>query len=271
MKKFIVLFLVILSITACEEVVDIDVPFDDERLVIDAAFKLIMSENEPTVRGEVRLLKTAPFFDDELPPVLDADVFITDLTTGQIIEFTDANNDGVYSAQTEEIFQLNTTYELTVIAEGNTYKASTQLVPTVPIDTIELGDTVIFDEDDKEVKITFTDIGAREDYYLFDFGFDNLLGTTEDRFYDGQEFTFSYFYEDLNEGTPVTISIIGVDKQHYDFLNLLIEQSGQDGGGPFEAPPATVRGNIINTTNTDDFALGYFSISETYEFSIVVE
>ena len=45
-------------------------------------------------------------------------------------------------------------------------------------------------------------------------------------------------------------------------MNILLSIAGTGGGSPFQTPPATIRGNIINETNTSNFALGYFSLSE---------
>jgi hypothetical protein len=41
--------------------------------------------------------------------------------------------------------------------------------------------------------------------------------------------------------------------------------------GPFSTPPATVRGNIINQTNSNNFALGYFNLSETDVKNYVIQ
>ena len=45
-------------------------------------------------------------------------------------------------------------------------------------------------------------------------------------------------------------------------MSVLVSIAGNNGGGPFQSPPATVRGNIINTTNAANYPLGYFSLSE---------
>ncbi len=45
-------------------------------------------------------------------------------------------------------------------------------------------------------------------------------------------------------------------------MSVLVSIAGNNGGGPFQSPPATVRGNIINTTNSANYPLGYFSLSE---------
>jgi hypothetical protein len=47
--------------------------------------------------------------------------------------------------------------------------------------------------------------------------------------------------------------------------------AGNNGGGPFQSPPATLRGNIINATNFDNYALGYFRLSETDSGNYIIE
>jgi hypothetical protein len=44
---------------------------------------------------------------------------------------------------------------------------------------------------------------------------------------------------------------------------VLISQSGQNAGGPFQSAPSSLLGNITNTSNEANFPLGYFHISET--------
>ena len=102
---------------------------------------------------------------------------------------------------------------------------------------------------------------------MFDLDFEEFI-TTEDEFYQGEKFVFSYFYDKLEPGQDVTAKIMGLSEQFYNYMNLILEQS-QD-GGPFTATPSTIRGNIINKTNPKNFALGYFHISQTYSFSFTI-
>jgi hypothetical protein len=61
-------------------------------------------------------------------------------------------------------------------------------------------------------------------------------------------------------------------------MNQLIQQSGAD-TGPFSTPATTVRGNIINISDTiesnskgnNNFALGYFAICQTFSDSLVIK
>jgi len=162
-------------------------------------------------------------------------------------------------------------YLLQVNVNNVIYLATTKFVPTVPIDNLVQGDGDLFGEDETELQITYTDIADRDDFYIFDFDFGNFL-VSEDEFYQGQEFEFSYFYdEDLNTGDEVEVSILGCDESFYNYIDLLIEQS-EGNFGPFETPAVTVRGNFINATDIDNedtfdnvdnpnnFALGCFAI-----------
>ena len=125
--------------------------------------------------------------------------------------------------------------------------------------------------------------GDSDDFYVLDLDFGEFL-VTEDEFYQGQTFVFSYFYDnelELNTSSVVDISLLGADEAFYNYMNQIIVQSGGD-QGPFQTPAATVRGNIINITGidnnevfdnverTNNFALGYFAIVEEYKDSIEI-
>ncbi len=272
MKKLIYILSMLLIFTSCEDVIDVDVPEGEPRLVVDASFEFYLDETPVDVEGGIKLTLSAPFFDETLPTVSNATVFVTNLSDNSIVNFEETAEPGLYLPENGIIIipDFATQYELTVIYENETYKATTELFPTVPIDNIEQGDGTLFDGDETEIIISFTDDGARDDFYLFDFDF-NLLEVSEDRFYQGEAFNFSYFYEDMVAGRDITIKILGIDKQYFNYASLLIEQSDQDGGGPFQTPPALLRGNVINTTNPDNYALGYFNLSEANRFEFTIQ
>ena len=166
--------------------------------------------------------------------------------------------------------------------EGRLYIAATKYVPTTPINSIYQGTGTLFDEDETEVVVNFTDDPERNVYYLFDFSFGEYL-VTEDDFYQGQEFEFSFFYDQqFFPGTIIEISILGTDQTFYNYMDQLIEQSG-DTQGPFQTPVSNVRGNIFDVTDLDNidvfdnvdqptiFPLGYFAIVQEYKSSITIE
>ena len=60
----------------------------------------------------------------------------------------------------------------------------------------------------------------------------------------------------------------GISKDYFNYFRILKDQSGQNGGGPFQSVPSSLLGNMIHTTNEANFPLGYFHISETDTYTI---
>lgn len=295
--RLLVLFLFLIFLSACEEVIEVDTPSEPPRLVIDGVIRVDTTEQFLPV--EIRMSLTDNFFESTpATQVESASILIEKYDEfGTIIESSTSNlaerepGSGVYipdpnfsSDQRIATTQLEGDVVFTLFVRHNDqlYLAPTRYAPTVPIDTLVQGDGVLFEGDETEVIITYTDDGERNDFYLFDFGFDEYL-VTEDEFYQGQQFSFSYFYDNsLDNGQELGISILGVTEQFYNYMNQLIIQAG-DTQGPFQTPVATVRGNIINATNIDNqdvfdnvgdpgnFALGYFAICQTFSKTITIE
>jgi hypothetical protein len=265
LKQLILLISLGALSTACEEVIQLDLPTETPRLAIDAS--LLMTPNQ-TFTQVVKLSLSGNFYQEENPVVSNASVQLVDLTNNQILNF-------VYDA-TLENFKMdftpsfNTDYKLRVVYENETYESSIeQLMHAVPIENLEQGGNTLFTGDEKEVIISYTDSAERDDFYLFDFGYQLYLAT-KDEFYQGNLFTFSYFYDDLLAGDQAVIKIMGINERHFNFMTILIDQT-EDGGNPFNTTPSTVRGNISNLTNPDRYPMGYFRLSETYSASLVLE
>ncbi|WP_460219240.1 DUF4249 domain-containing protein [Psychroserpens sp. MEBiC05023] len=272
MRRLIYILTVLIAVTSCEDVIDIEVPNSEPRLVVDASFEFYFNEDPIAIDGYLRLTMSAPFFDGNVPAVNNATVYITNLDNNSVVSFEAEGDNGFYTPEVGSVIipEFDVLYELTVIYNNETFKATTQLYPTALIENIEQGDGTLFEGDETEIKVTFTDNGTRDDFYLFDFDF-NLLEVSEDRFYQGESFTFSYFYEDMLPGQDLTIKILGIDERYFNYAGLLIEQSEQEGGNPFQTAPALLRGNIINITNPDNYALGYFNLSEAHRFNFTIE
>lgn len=269
MTKVFLLVLSMLCLLSCEDVVDIDTPEGTPQLVIDASFRIYSDEQPIQVDNAIKLSLSAPFFGNNILAVSNATVYITDVTNQSRITYVESDIAGTFIPDQADAFipQFNRTYELTVSYDDETYIATANLIPTVPLDEIKQGDGSFFDEE-TEIFAVYTDVKEREDYYFLDFGF-NEYAVSEDRFYNGQTFDFPFYYEDLEPNDQITISILGIDKQYLQYAEILIEQSDPD-GGPFQTPPVNLRGNIENTTNSEQRALGYFHIAQAYKLSYTV-
>ena len=283
--------------TACEEVIEVEVPQDSPRLIVDGLIRV--DEQEPFVPVRIALSETNSFF-EELPVtqaeniLIQIDRFDTD---GNLIEnFTsslaeESPGSGIYIPDPDATFDQriptvlldeNVRFTLQLRHKERQYLAQTWYEPVVPIDFLLQGRATLFEGDETEVIVSFTDPPGKGDYYLFDFGPREFL-VTEDTFYDGQFFQFSYFYEDTIEpGTELEISIMGSDVNFYNYMDLLIEQSGGQ-QGPFQTPVATVRGNVVDVTGLDNqdrfdnadrpdtFPLGYFAIVQEDRKSLIIQ
>jgi len=270
---------------SCEDVIQVDLPNEEPRLIIDAIVRIDTSLNFNPVRVKVSL--TDSFF-GSIPPASLEQITMNNLDnpmsggagTPALIETVPGS--GIYEKffSTEEL--VRDRWFLAIQYEGRFYVAFAEFVPAVPIDNLEFGNDILFDENEIELKVRFTDLAERDDFYVFDFDFNNFLGS-EDEFYQGQQFEFSYFYDEgLVSGDNINVSILGADEAFYNYMNLLIEQS-EGGFGPFETPAVTVRGNIFNATDIDNienfdnvntpdnFPLGYFAIVQEFKQTITVE
>jgi hypothetical protein len=272
MKKIQILpFLMLIFFANCEKVVDIDVPSIKPKLIVDASFEVYFDESPVTANTTVKLKLSADYFDEVIPVVTNATVFVTNLSNNEIINFSDSNSDGNYEPITDFIPLDSIEYELTVIYDNQTYKGIATKVKSTPLTSVVQGDETLFSGEETQVKVEFTDDGALENYYLIDYT-NNIFLTLEDRFFNGSVYKFSSFYQEDEIDLPavVTVRLLGISKEYYTYFRILSGQSGQNGGGPFETVPSSLFGNMINTTNEENFPLGYFHIAESDTFTLVL-
>ena len=270
MKKIYILIpLLILLFSNCEKVVEIDLPTIEPKLVIDASFEVLFDTAPVTANTVVKLKLSADYFEENIPTVSNAVVFLTNLSDSSIINFVDVNLDGTFMPLINFVPQDNIEYELTVVYQNETYKGKATKVKSTPFTNAIQGDETLFSGKEIEVKVAFNDGDISDNYYLFDFT-NNLFLALEDRFFNGNAYNFSFYYQEdeIIAPTTVTIRMSGISKKYFTYFRILLSQSGLNGGGPFESVPAALLGNIINTTNETNFPLGYFHISETDTFTI---
>ncbi|WP_300440769.1 DUF4249 domain-containing protein [Christiangramia sp.] len=265
-QVYIIIFL-ILGMTSCEEVVDIPLQESEPRLVIDASiewFKGTSGQNQG-----IRISKTSSFYEEGTPGVENAQVTVTS-EDGSQFEFIH-QQEGIYINNNFQP-EINSTYTLEVIVDDEKYMATETLNPVVPIDDIEQLASGGFTGEDIEIKAFYTDPSETEDYYLFKFKDEDIrLELYEDEFTNGNRIFGYYSSEDIKPGDKIGIEIQGISKSYYEFLFILRSQVGTNQGGPFETMPATVKGNIVNRTNLDNYPFGYFRLSEVDSTTYIVE
>lgn len=270
MKKLSILLIALFLITSCEDVVEVDLNDSDPRLVIDASINWFKGTtgNEQTIK----LSLTTPFFSEEEIAANDAIVLISDINNNTY-NFIENGSTGFYKNNTF-VPQIEQQYFLTVTYNNETYTATETLKSVVSIDEIEQKNDGGFQGQDIELKALYTDPIETENYYFFEFiapiGPVPELEVYEDRFTNGNQIFGFFTDEDLEPGMEITIRNYGISQRFYQFMfTLLLQSEGTD--GPFATQPATVRGNIINNTNADNYPFGYFRLSEVDEVIYTIE
>lgn len=273
-KNIIVIILGVLF-ASCTEVVDVDVPEAQPRLVIEASL-----DWEKGTQGNVQTVNlslSTPYFDNQtLNPVENAFVSVVRDVTGDEYIFHH-QGEGVYLTT---IFEpvINESYTLTVEYNGEIYSATETLRPVVDLEDVYQSLDKGSDEDILEVNIDFNDPASDENFYFIKLqAQDNLLPVMfdlSDEFVDGN--LISLYYERVEDeeidqtefepGDVINIEFYGISEQYYNYIGLLISQY-ESLGDLFSTIPVELRGNCINESVPDNYAYGYFRLTEVVNTS----
>lgn len=265
MKKITLLIVLFISIffTSCEEVVDVDLDTAPPKLVIEASIN--WQKGTSGKQQVIKLSTTTGYFDNIIPTVSGATIFIKNSKNDQF-NFSEVPKTGKYVC-TNFTPVIDETYTLTVISNGATYTATETMKSVAPISRIEQNDKGGITGDEIEIRAFYNDPADADNFYLFKYVYSNKITSTyyvsEDKFFQGNEYFSKSDDDDLKVGNEIEITHYGISKQYYNYMTILVSIAGSNAGGPFQSPPATVKGNIINTTDKANYPLGYFSLSET--------
>jgi hypothetical protein len=241
LNQFCVMLVVILS-AACTEVIDVDVPENTEKLVVEGT---VTTEQDSSY---VRLTKSVGYFDNsQTPYITDAAVTING------VAFTHRGK-GLYKPASPFTGQTGTYYNLAVTYKGKQYTSGSMLDPMFQIDTIvpvyreaegflEAGYTVKYIGIDNRAPIKYT-------YVRFGFkGLDSINDFYEDFrvLFDNantklnEPFEFEVPFQRLESKDTSLLIFRSIDEQVYRYFQAL---ENRQGGGPFSTPPANLPSNI---------------------------
>ena len=269
--KITLFFLFAILTTSCEDVVQVDLDTAAPKLVVNGSIQW----QKGTLGNDqiIKLSTTTGFYDTTIPTVSGALVSVTNSDNITFNFSEEVSNSGIYLCH-NFVPEIDKTYVLTIVLNGETYTATESLKSVSPITSIIQNNQGGFNGNDIEIKTYYTDPAVVNNYYLFKYkASGNAIPSydvSDDKFYQGNEFFGYYTDPDIKSGDNLEITIYGVSKRYFEYMSKLILISGGS-NGPFSTPPATVRGNLINQTNPNNYALGYFNVSETDFRSYVIE
>lgn len=280
MKKIILIAAAALVFTACEKIVEIEIPSEETRLVIESE---IYSSRDI---WKVKLSLNQPYFDqDAADDVAAASVFIVELGADTV--FLAYQDTGVYVSADSHQCVVGNSYELNVVYNGQTYKAVEQLQNAFPIDELLsffLPPDVSFFPTGNYVFIQGQIDSTKDNFYVFKTYRNDTLKSTDlddDGFGPVTLLNSSFNIDDIpgelarqNLPRPILFDVLAGDtirveqfavtEDYYKFLGDLAAQQNRS-GTPFDPPPANPNNNISNG------GLGYFSVAHKETATLVVE
>lgn len=270
-SKLLSIILLVVITTSCEKVIDVDLETSKPRLVVEASINWY--ENTSGNEQRIKLSTTTDYYSNTVPPVLDATVFITN-SSGDVFNFIQEDLSGTYLCN-DFLPSLGETYTLTVVYKGETYTATDKLLDTPTITRVEQKNDAGPLGNQTEIKFFFNDLVDETNQYFarIDDPYKVIpeYGVIEDRFFENNEMFGLYFSEDFKTGDTIKFTLNGITRNYYNYMNILLAQTGTNSAGPFSTPTSTIRGNVVNQTNFDNFALGYFRLSKTAVKEYIVE
>lgn len=291
-KYLLFLFLTGLFL-ACEDTIDPDLENGAPLLVVDA-----WVNNLPQTQT-IELSSTQPYFENQLPPPLsDAQVVISD-NQGSIFRFFENEAvPGSYEWSPDDLNQnlgeIGTQYQLEVTANGETYRAFSQLKRVPEVDTVTFRfepDDLFFPEDSFLAEFWARDpVGAGDTYWIKTYKNGVLLnkpieiniaydaGFSEGGNFDGTIFiqpiraAVNPIDEDENDeilapyemGDSIFVEIHSINRQAFTYLNEVALQTDRQGGFAelFATPIANVSTNLFNQDpNKKNDAVGFFNVA----------
>ena len=264
MKKFL-FFAALLTLTACEKEISIDLNSADPKLVIEGE---ISNEVGPYT---VTLTKTVNFSDrNDFPLVSGAVVTISD-NTGFSETLVESSRGYYETSQIKGV--VGRTYTLSVEVEGKKYVATSTIPEPVKLDSIDIKvSDISFPGQSKDTNYTiipvYTDPASFGNNYRFIQYKNDTIDKTVILFNDNvnnglrnKRPLFSRDF-DLNKGYSYTLEMRCIDKSIYDYFYSLNQSSGNGPGG------GTTPSNPV--TNFSNGALGYFSAHHVQRMTVIV-
>jgi hypothetical protein len=260
--KIVLLFIVLVTISACEDVIEVNLETAKPRLVIDAAihWKKNTSGNIQTIR----LTTTTSFYTIEVPVATGAIITVFDGKT--TFNFIEETNTGNYICSNFNPI-INNTYVLSVKYNGQTYTATEKLIATPIIEELTQDAIIGFGSTNYiQIKFFYQDNGNVDNFYLTGVKNPNTVfpeyEPIEDKLFQGNKMFRVYISEKLKPNDIIYLHLQGISKQYYNYMVKILNFAGTNSINPFQTPPADIRGNIINQTNDENFPYGYFSLNE---------
>ena len=284
MKYLYLLILLILASTACKEVINLDLPYNEPRIVIDG---LITNLKEPYI---ITITKTSKYN----YTYYESKIYIENAL---VIIHDDAGNkdtlqeisQGTYVTDTNRIVGTMGrlyTLEIQTLNDGNWISKPERMLPVPEIDSMyyERDKYDRYEEDLQRYKfmiyVDWQDPVNENNYYLRNISYNwgdkwqtnyNWNWVFDDKYLDGLYLKKSLLQEDYG-GVPFKVKLkqYSLTQSAFEFWNMVHEQT-QLSDNDMTNSSIPLYGNVYNIENPSEFALGYFQVSAVTEAIVNVD
>jgi hypothetical protein len=276
-----------LLLAGCETVINATIESAPSQLAVDAWLTDVPGEQR------IKLTKTRNYFDNGAAiPATGAGVVVTDNVGGRF-EFTDPDNDGVYSWKprndTMRLGVIGRTYALSIAQGGESYVSISRMPRITKIDSILFkrdNVTPVSSTTGWRGEFWATDTPGATDYYYIRFfrngKLQNRPGDIElciDGAFRGSANTDGLVFirpirQDINPenlyalNDTVRVEMRTLQPEGYAFWELLRAQLFN--AGLFATPPVNVPSNLRNVRANGPAAVGFFMVSPVQSRTVTV-
>lgn len=272
MNRLLLFLAAALALAGCTDVVKLDVPPTRPLLAVDGQ---ITDQARPAV---VSLALTQPYFTQDTPPAVTGATLTLDDDQGRR-DVLRETTPGRYVGSGAVRGRVGGRYTLTITADGQTYRAETEIRRTPAIDSlqVEFKKGEFGFDDGYYVLYNGPELPGVGDYYRFRVYANGVLRNkpddltvTSDELVDGNYIgNVLLNRKPFQRGDRLRVELLAIPRDYYFFLNELLTQVTNE--GLFATSPANVRTNVRNTqAGTGRPAVGYFAGYPVRADSVVV-
>ena len=264
MKPILIFFSLIILLTSCENVIEIELDYMKPQLVIEG---VISDFDNQCI---IKLSKTTDYFNQKTnPTVSDAVILLTD-NAGTVVKFNETEP-GSYLGESVQA-KSHIDYTLSILSEGEKYVAKVTIPQKVNIDSLTClyNPESIFYEVGYVVSCHFSDpVEARNFYRLKTYNINdrtkakNSKDLYSDDLFNGNNVELRWSYDVYQQNDTVVVELYTLDEQTYDYYKTLFPISG---GAEMMSLTTPANPN----TNISNGALGYFGAYTISSDTIII-
>jgi hypothetical protein len=264
MKTILIFFSLIILLTSCEDVIEVELNYMKPKLVIEGVI------NDVDNQCNIKLSKTTDYFNPKTNPAIsDAVVTLTD-NAGTILNFNEIEP-GIYLAESFHA-KPNINYTLNVLSEGYEYVANATVPQKVNIDSLTYlyNSESLFYEVGYVVSCHFSDPEEVHNFYrLKTYNISdrtkakNSKDIYNDDMFNGNKVELPWSYDVYQQNDTVVVELYTLDEQTYNYYKTLFPISGGAEMMSFTTPANP-------NTNINNRALGYFGAYTISRDTIII-